>query len=95
MLGAEEPYAKAAQFLETVLGTSLWGCSIETIINKSCVDVPKFYAERRGPEAKIEEDILVATIDGKGVVMRKDQIAKSAPKKQLRKMRKIGEPQKN
>ena len=91
VLGAEEPYAKAAEFLETVLGTSLWGSSIETIINKSCVDVPKFYEKRQRPNAKTEEDILVATIDGKGVVMRKDQIAKSSPKKQLRKMRKIGE----
>ena len=36
----------------------------------------------------------MATIDGKGVVMRKDQIAKSAPQKQLRKIRKIGERQK-
>ena len=76
------------------MGTPLWGSSIEMIINKSCIDVPKFYAERRRPDAKTEEDILVATIDGKGVVMRKDQIAKTTPKNQLRKMRKIGERKK-
>lgn len=94
MLGAEEPYAKSAQFLETILGTSLWGSSIETIVNKSSIDAPKFYAEREGPDAKTEEDILVATIDGKGIIMRKDQIAKSAPKNQVRKMKKIGERKK-
>lgn len=94
ILGAEEPYAKAAQFLETVLGTSLWGSSIETIIHESCVNVPKFYTERQEPDAKTEEEILVATIDGKGVVMRKNQIEKPVLQKRRRKMRKIGERQK-
>lgn len=81
ILGAEEPYAKAAQFLETVLGTSLWGSSIESMVNESSIDVAKFYSERQGPDANTEEEILVATIDGKGIIMRKDQIEKSVPKK--------------
>ena len=59
----------------------------------SCVDVPKFYEERQSPEAKIEEEILVATIDGKGIVMRKDELKKKEPKKRLKKIRKLGERQ--
>ncbi|MCP4652761.1 MAG: ISKra4 family transposase [Candidatus Omnitrophica bacterium] len=90
-LGGEKPYAKAAQFLETILGTPLWGSAIETIMNKSCVNVPKFYENREKPEGKTEEEILVVTMDGKGVVMRKDQIEKKVPKTRRRKMRKIGE----
>lgn len=93
-LGSEEPYEKAAHFLETILGISLWGSSIETIMQKSCIDVPKFYEERQEPDTETEKEILVATIDGKGVVMRKNQLIKKAPKKRLKKMRKIGEREK-
>lgn len=84
-LGAEVPYEKAASFLGTILGTPLWGSSIETIMQKSCIDVPKFYEERQEPEMKPEKEILVGTIDGKGVVLRKNQFIKKAPKKRLKK----------
>ena len=92
-LGSEEPYEKAANFLENILGMPLWGSSIETIMQASCVNVPSFYEERQSPETKTEEEILVATIDGKGIVMRKDEIKKKTPKKRLKKIRKLGERQ--
>jgi hypothetical protein len=90
-LGSEEPYEKAAHFLETVLKMPLWGSVVETVMHKSCVDVPQFYEKRQGPNAKTEKEIIVATGDGKGVVMRKDQIEKKVAKKRRRKMRKKGE----
>ena len=90
-LGAEEPYEKAAQFLENVLGMPLWGSVVETVMHKSCVDVAEFYEKRQGPEAGTEKEIIVATGDGKGVVMRKDQLEKKVAKKRPRKMRKKGE----
>lgn len=90
-LGAEEPYEKAAHFLETILKMSLWGSLVETVMHKSSIDVPKFYENRQGPDAKTEKEIIVATGDGKGVVMRKDQLEKKVVKKRLRKMRKTGE----
>jgi hypothetical protein len=90
-LGSEEPYEKAANFLETVLGVPLWGSAIETVMNKSCIDVSRFYENRKVPDEKTEKEIIVATGDGKGVVMRKDQIEKKTGKKRPRKMRKKGE----
>lgn len=90
-LGSEEPYEKAAHFLETVLKMPLWGSVVETVMHKSCVDIPQFYANRQGPDAETEKGIIVATGDGKGVVMRKDQLEKKVAKKRLRKMRKQGE----
>lgn len=90
-LGSEEPYEKAAHFLEAVLKMPLWGSVVETVMHKSCVDVPQFYANRQGPDAETEEGIIVATGDGKGVVMRKGQLEKKVAKKRLRKMRKQGE----
>lgn len=89
VLGAEESYEKTAHFLEAMLGVSLWGSSIETIVQKSCVNVPKFYEERQGPDISTEQKILVATVDGKGVVMRKDQVKIRVRRK--RRMRKNGE----
>lgn len=90
-LGSEEPYEKAAHFLETVLKMPLWGSMVETVMHKSSVDVSQFYKERQGPDAGTEKEIIVATGDGKGIVMRKDQIEKKIIKKQPRKMRKKGE----
>ncbi len=87
-LGSEEPYEKAAHFLENVLSMPLWGSAMETVMHKSCVNVPEFYEKRQGPEAGTEKEIIVATGDGKGVVMRKDQLEKKVAKKRPRKMRK-------
>ena len=52
-------------------------------MHKSCVDVPQFYANRQGPNTETEKEIIVATGDGKGVVMRKDQLEKKVVKKRL------------
>lgn len=73
-LGSEEPYEKAAHFLETVLKMPLWGSLLETVMHKSCVDVPKFYKNRQGPDTETEKEIIVATGDGKRVIMRKDRL---------------------
>lgn len=88
-LGSEESYEKTAHFLEGMLGISLWGSSIETIVQKTFVNVPKFYEERQSPEISTEKKILVATVDGKGVVMRKDQVKIRIRKK--RRMKKTKE----
>lgn len=89
VLGAEESYEKTARFLETILGTSLWGSSIESIIKETNTNVSRFYQAQPKPEN--EEELLVATIDGKGIVMRKDQL-KQIPK--MKRIRKVGEKEK-
>lgn len=90
-LGAEEPYEKAAKFLGTMLGVPLWGSTTETMMKEACIDVPDFYKERELTNTALEKEILVATVDGKGVVMRKDQIQQKIVKKRLKKMRKLEE----
>jgi hypothetical protein len=90
-LGSEEPYEKAAHFLETILKMPLWGSAVETIMHKSCVDVPQFYEKRQGPDAETEKEIIVATGDGKGIIMRKNQLEETVTKKRPRKMKKKGE----
>lgn len=90
-LGAEEPYEKAAHFLENIFKIPLWASTVETVMHKACIDVPEFYEKRQAPDVETEKEIIVATGDGKGVVMRKDQLEKQVAKKRLRKMRKQGE----
>src|SRR5580658_9225847 len=90
-LGSEEPYEKAAHFLENILKMPLWASTVEIVMHKACVDIPKFYEKRQGPDAGTEKEIIVATGDGKGIVMRKEQLEKKVAKKRLRKMRKRGE----
>jgi hypothetical protein len=90
-LGGESAYEKAAKFLESILGIPLWGSTVETIMKESCFDVPNFYKERQALPTSSEKELLVATGDGKGIVMRKDQIEKKPSKKPLPRIRKIGE----
>jgi hypothetical protein len=50
-LGSEEPYEKAAHFLETILKMPLWGSTIETVMHKSSIDIAQFYERRQEPDA--------------------------------------------
>jgi len=93
-LGSEEPYEKAANFLKTILEVSLYGSSIETMMQKACSNVSNFYKESPAPDAKSEKEILVATVDGKGVFMKKGQLKEKSFKPQFREMRKLGEKKK-
>jgi alpha-galactosidase len=63
-------------------------------LQKSYADVSDFYKDRQGPKAKTEKEILVITVDGKGVVMRKDQIQKKNHRKRFKKIRKLDERKK-
>ena len=88
-LGTEESYKKSAQFLKNILGIPLWESTIETVMKNAYLDVPDFYETRQKPDN--EEELLVATLDGKGVVMKKNQIEQKTPKQRPRKMKKNGE----
>ena len=93
-LGSEQAYEKAAKFLENILGIPLWGSAIETVMQKASVDVPNFYELRQNPDAKSEKELLVVTMDGKGVVMKKNQLEQKISRKRPRKMKKLGEQEK-
>ena len=73
-LGSEQSLRKSSQiFRKRILGIPLWGSTIETVMKKASVDVPIFYEMRQNPDAKSEKELLVVTMDGKGVVMKKNQ----------------------
>lgn len=52
--------------------------SLERIVGDLCEDVDRFYEEKEPPEARPEAPVTVATIDKKGVVIRKPKKAQTA-----------------
>lgn len=88
-LAVEQPYAKAAQFLEKFLKIPLWDSALEEILIKSGANIQIFY---KGLACSAEENqLLVATVDCKGVLMRKSELEKKETAPKYRRMMKRGE----
>lgn len=69
MLAVEVAFASAVKMLETLLGVSLSGDSAERVCLQMAVAVDGFQASQPAPPVEEEGQILVATIDHKGIPM--------------------------
>ncbi len=67
-------YERAVDLLERNAGTTIAKRQAEEITVRSAVDFDDFYASRAGQPPKGAEDLLVLTMDGKGVIMRHDSL---------------------
>lgn len=65
------PYDEALERLEESTGLSMPKRCAEQIVEDAAVDVDAFYARRRLPKASETGPILVGSVDGKGIPMRK------------------------
>lgn len=72
LLGADGSFAKVTERLERILGLKFWTQGVQHVARVAAADVQAFYEASPAPVAKSEE-LLVATIDGKGVPMRPDE----------------------
>jgi len=91
-LSTEQPYDKAAFFLNKFLNMNIWNSALEEISRKSSKNINEFYNTRVIlPDNKNE--ILVATVDCKGIQMRKSELQKPQKKvrQKFRRMRKLRE----
>lgn len=82
MLGSREAYKKAAEVLQEILGLKIYNEAIKSMVQQSSTDVEKYYQQLPAPKQDDEGEILVATVDCKGVPIIKD---KPAVKKHKRK----------
>jgi len=71
MIAVDSNYDAARENLFTILGINIWSKQSEEMNRKAAGDVAKYYDEK--PTQQQQEPILVAEIDGKGVVMRKEK----------------------
>jgi hypothetical protein len=77
-------YEDAQEFLESIFPVKMPIRSLERIVGDLCEDVHEFYERKTPPEVCPEAAVTVATVDKKGIVIRKpneDQTALSAKPK--------------
>lgn len=91
-LSTEQPYDKAAAFLNTFLNMQIWNSALDEIVKKSSKSINEFYKTRFIPQDN-KNEILVASVDCKGIQMRKSELQKPQKKvrPKYRRMRKLGE----
>lgn len=77
MLGADGSFEKVTERVETLLGVKFWKQGVQHVARVAAADVQSFYEARPVPAAKSEDELLVSTIDGKGVPMRPDEPRRS------------------
>ena len=76
LLGVQGAWSKATAFLKELLGIDLWSSACERIAGDTSKDVKQFYAQKSPPKAVEEGELLVATVDCKGVPIKKDEPSK-------------------
>ena len=76
---AKGSYDEAVEALATATGTAVPKRQLEELIERAAQDFDAFYAQRcAGPESR--EPLLVLTVDGKGVVMRREDLRPATQK---------------
>jgi len=90
-LATEQPYKKAAGFLERFLGIQLWDSALEEILVGSSVDAQDFYKNLPVSSQNLPNELLVASVDCKGVLMRKSELEKKETLPKYRRLNKLGE----
>lgn len=66
-------YADAHDALHRACGLSVGKRQLEALTQRAAVDVDAFYAQRR-PDPRPDTDLLVLSVDGKGIVMRPEAL---------------------
>lgn len=76
LLGVQGAWGKVTNTLRNMLKLDLWTSSLERISERTSEDVKEFYDQHPLRRRDDEGGLLVATVDGKGVPMKKDEPTK-------------------
>ena len=69
-LGVDGSFEKVTERLDGLLGIKFWTQGVQGVAAAASADVQSFYEQKEGPAPESEGEILIATIDGKGVPIR-------------------------
>lgn len=72
-------YDDAAEAIGRVTGVAVAKRQVEELARRAAADVGGFY-DARAPEAGASDDVLVVSVDGKGIVMRPDSLRPATEK---------------
>lgn len=73
--GVGEPYERTLDKIEQLFGFRLSPRSLMDVMQDSSRSAEDFRSEQPGPEACNTKDVLVVSVDGKGVPMRKERLS--------------------
>lgn len=90
-LVSEQPYNKAIKFLQKFLGIQLWDSSLEQVVVNSSINIADFYMDQPMQQEDAESELLVASVDCKGVAMRKSELKKKDSRPELRRLQRTHE----
>jgi len=72
LLGTDGSFEKVTARLETLLGVKFWSQGVQRVAHLAAEDVQAFYEQKPTPAKETEGELLVATVDGKGVPVRRE-----------------------
>lgn len=72
-------FEEATEAIQRATGVSIGKRQVEALAVRAARDVPEFYATRDHPQPE-EADVLVLSVDGKGIVMRPDSLRPATAK---------------
>lgn len=70
LLGVDSSFEQVTERLDTLLGLKFWTQGVQDVARTASADVQAFYEQKPAPEQSTEGELLVATLDGKGVPIR-------------------------
>lgn len=73
-LGAGGSFEKVTERIETFLGVKFWSQGVQDVARAAACDAQNFYDQKAAPAKKTEGELLVATVDGKGVPIRSEEL---------------------
>jgi hypothetical protein len=80
---AKNPFSEAIQSVKQITGVVIPRTSIEMLVQKAAMDFDAFYSQKNEQEAEEvkQSPLLILTTDGKGVVMRQEDLREATRKK--------------
>jgi len=87
---AKVSFDETVKSIETTTAGKVCKLQTEQLVAKASLDFEEFYSSRKGNKSEKEKDILAISLDGKGVVMRKDSLrepTKKAAEKEKHKLK--------
>lgn len=73
LLAVDGSFERATERLDAFLGLKFWTQGVQKVARSAAVEVQGFYEEKGPPSPESEGELLVATIDGKGVPIRPEE----------------------
>jgi hypothetical protein len=73
LLGTDGSFEKVTERLETLFRVKFWSQGVQHVAHAAAESVQPFYEQLPAPAAATEGELLVATIDGKGVPIRPEE----------------------